>query len=123
MNDKKKIGRNDEITAEYFSLLERHLADLVAGRATEMLQLGEIARELHVSARHLSDTIRLTMGQHPCFFYDRKILDEAKKLLTGTDLPVAEIARMLTYDPSNFSKFFKKYNSITPAQFRIQQKK
>jgi AraC family transcriptional regulator of adaptative response / methylphosphotriester-DNA alkyltransferase methyltransferase len=39
-----------------------------------------------------------------------------------TSLSIAEIARKLTYDPSNFSKFFKKYVGMSPGQFRKNQK-
>lgn len=122
MSRPKKVTRNEEITTEYFAFLDQHLADLIAGEDIEMLEINEIAAQLFISARHLSDTIQLTQGHHPCYFYDRKILDEAKKLMLETSLSVAEIARKLTYDPSNFSKFFKKYSGVTPGQFRKNQK-
>ncbi|MBS0031023.1 AraC family transcriptional regulator [Chitinophaga sp. 22321] len=55
--DIKKISRGEEITGQYFVLLDRHIDDL-------------------------------------------------------------QIAITLTYDPSNFSKFFKKYVKLTPDQWR-----
>lgn len=115
---KNKERRAGEITEAYFRLLDLHLAELVSGKTTQMMELNEIAARLHISAKHLSYTIQSTMGNHPCHYYDQKILELAKELLTQTDWPVAEIADRLTYDPSNFAKFFKKYTGETPGQFR-----
>ncbi len=82
------------------------------------MELNQIARELAVSHQHLSDTIQQETGHHPCHFYDEKIIDQAKKLLKETKVPVAQVAIQLTYDPSNFSKFFKKWTGQTPGHFR-----
>ncbi|MCW3467077.1 helix-turn-helix domain-containing protein [Chitinophaga nivalis] len=113
-----KESRPETITTAYFALLDQHLAALVAGEAIHMLTLSEMAAALHISAKHLSQTIRLTKGRHPCYFYDNKILEVSRQLLLETDWPVATIADRLTYDPSNFNKFFKKYTGETPGQFR-----
>ncbi|MBB6500700.1 helix-turn-helix domain-containing protein [Pedobacter cryoconitis] len=118
MNQAEKISRNEEITQAYFTLLDQHLADLISGREIEMMEISQLADRLFISAKHLSQTIQLTMGHHPCHFYDQKILDAAKKMILETPLSIAEIARKLTYDPSNFSKFFKKYTGKTPGQFK-----
>ncbi len=47
-------------------------------------------------------------------------MDIARNLLETTTHPVAEIARTLTYDPSNFTKFFKHFQGSTPKQYREQ---
>jgi len=117
-----KITRNEEITTAYFAFLDQHLADLLAEKDIEMLEINQIADRLFISPKHLSNTIKLTRGHHPCYFYDQKILDEARKLMLETTLSIAEIARKLTYNPSNFSKFFKKYSGLTPGQFRSHHK-
>lgn len=111
-------SRKADVTERYFRFLDLHLADLVAGNSMEMLELSDIANELCISHKHLIAIIRETKGQHPCHFYVSKIIEKAKQLLIESDLPVAEIARRLTYDPSNFNKFFKKYVGQTPGQFR-----
>jgi AraC-like DNA-binding protein len=118
---KKPSSRVEELTTAYFAFLDKHLSELVEGKATEMLELSEISRELCVSHQHLIAVIQQSSGNHPCHFYDSKILAVARRLLKETSLPVAEIARRLTYDPSNFSKFFKKYSGETPGQFRKKQ--
>lgn len=120
---KKTVTRSEEITKEYFAFLDKHLEDIITGKVIEMMELNQIASVLFVSHTHLTDTIQRTMGQHPCYFYDAKIIDQAKAMLLNTEHSIADIARILTYDPSNFSKFFKKLTSKTPGQFRKENRK
>ncbi|HVI45830.1 MAG TPA: helix-turn-helix domain-containing protein [Chitinophaga sp.] len=111
-------GRNEEITENYLKFLDQHLANLVEGREADMLHINEIATQLFLDPGHLSNTVKLVTGHHPCYFFDKKIIEKAKQLLKGTNLSVSEIARTLTYDPSNFSKFFRKMTGLTPGDFR-----
>ncbi|WJK01905.1 helix-turn-helix domain-containing protein [Elizabethkingia anophelis] len=117
-NQDKNIKRSKEILTSYFAFLDQHIYDVVQGRVPEFMELNQIARELAVSHQHLSDTIQQETGHHPCHFYDEKIIDQAKKLLKETEVPIAQVAMQLTYDPSNFSKFFKKWTGQTPGNFR-----
>lgn len=114
----EKNKRGKEITLQYFDFLDRHIEDVVNGRVAGFWKLSQIARELAVSHTHLSDLIQKENGNHPCHFYDARIIDKAKALLADTDHSIAQIALMLTYDPSNFSKFFKKWTGETPGSFR-----
>jgi len=112
------MKQSEKITQSYFAFLDKHIADVISGEAPKFLELNQIAGALFVSHAHLTATIQQTMGHHPCHFYDQKIVDAARKMLAETDKPVAEIAHVLTYDPSNFSKFFKKMTGQTPGQYR-----
>jgi len=116
------LKRSEEITKNYFQFLDKHIEDVVLGKVDEFMEINQIASELFISHTHLTDTVQKETGNHPCHFYDHKIIDEAKRMLSETDKSVAEIARILTYDPSNFSKFFKKFVGQTPAQFRKEIK-
>ncbi|GAA4798481.1 hypothetical protein GCM10023231_29060 [Olivibacter ginsenosidimutans] len=119
-NNSIHMQREEQITAAYFDLLDQHLDDLLTGKAMQMFELNQIADRLSVPHKQLIQLMKKQYGQHPCFFYDQKILDKSKQLLRDSDWPVAKIALRLTYDPSNFSKFFKKYTQQTPGQFRRQ---
>ncbi|MNL40937.1 DNA-binding transcriptional regulator AraC [compost metagenome] len=121
--EKNDSKRSIQITRQYFEFLDQHVEDVASGKAADFLELNQIAKTLNISHSHLSDTLQETTGHHPCYFYDLKIVEKAKSLLTETDLSIAIIAKKLTYDPSNFSKFFKKFTGRTAGEFRKQQKK
>ncbi|MBE8719939.1 helix-turn-helix domain-containing protein [Sphingobacterium pedocola] len=116
------LKRSEEITANYFQFLDKHIEDVVSGQVADFMEINQIASELFLSHKHLTDTVQKETGNHPCHFYDLKIVDKAKVLLADTDLSIAEVARKLTYDPSNFGKFFKKFTGQTAGEFRNQQK-
>ncbi len=113
-----KMRRSEEITSQYFSFLDKHIREVIEGIVPEFMEVNEIAGKLAVSHTHLTDTIKKEKGKHPCYFYDEKIIEAAKTMLCSSDKSIAEIAGILTYDPSNFSKFFKKMTGITPGNFR-----
>ncbi|MFT4032747.1 MAG: AraC family transcriptional regulator [Siphonobacter sp.] len=117
------LKRSKEITQSYFNFLDKHIADVISGNVDQFMEINQIASELFLSHKHLTDTIQKETGNHPCHFYDLKIIEEAQKMLSKTDKSVAEIAKTLTYDPSNFSKFFKKFVGQTPGHFRKENKK
>ncbi|SEW53387.1 helix-turn-helix domain-containing protein [Chitinophaga arvensicola] len=117
------LKRSKEITENYFQFLDKHIADVVSGRVGDFMEINQIASQLFISHKHLSDTVQRETGNHPCHFYDLKIIDHAKSILSESNKSVAEVAGILTYDPSNFSKFFKKFTGQTPGQFRKENKK
>ncbi len=114
----KIAARQHEITTDFLAIIDRHLADLLAGRITDMYEIRDFADEMNIHPTHLSNTIKLTTGKAPCFFFEEKIMNVARTLLETTSQPIAEIARTLTYDPSNFTKFFKHFQGVTPKQYR-----
>ena len=110
--------RQKELAARYLQLLDRHLQDLKEGRAERTLEVRDFAAMLHVHPVHLSNTIKEVTGQSTCDLYEERMVNLAKELLAGTSLGIGQIALHLTYDPSNFTKFFKQYTGLTPKQFR-----
>ncbi|MBO9729466.1 MAG: helix-turn-helix transcriptional regulator [Chitinophaga sp.] len=102
--------------------MDKHIADVVSGHVADFMEINQIASELFLSHKHLTDIIQQETGHHPCHFYDVKIIEKAKQMLLTTDKSVADIATTLTYDPSNFSKFFKKMVGQTPGEFQKENK-
>jgi len=68
-------------------LTKSHIDDFMAGRVNKMYELKEIADIMCLHPVHLSKVIKLETGHHACYFYEQRILLEAKKLLTDTALP------------------------------------
>lgn len=111
-------SRKDEITSAYLKALDDHLADIVEGRTADMKEINEIAELLYIHPTHLSNTVKLATGKSACYFYEHKIIEIAKTLLQQRTRSVTSVAYQLTYDPSNFTKFFKAYVHKTPGQYR-----
>ena len=115
---KKILARQHEITSDFLKELDKHLADIVEERAIDMFEIRDFAEILHIHPTHLTNTVKLTTGQPPCFFYEEKIMTIAKSFLEKNKMTIGAIAELLTYDPSNFTKFFKRFGNITPKQYR-----
>ena len=110
--------RQQQLVDNYVRALDNHISDLRTGKVQETLEIRDFADLLHVHPGHLSNTIQNVLGQSPCDLYENKLVELAKQLLLTTDFSIGEIARQLTYDPSNFTKFFKHFEGITPKEFR-----
>ncbi|QTE39999.1 AraC family transcriptional regulator [Mucilaginibacter gossypii] len=117
---KKILARQHEITADYLKAIDKHLDDVMNNRVLDMYEIRDFASDMHIHPTHLSNTIKLTTGKHPCFFFEEKIMGIAKTMLQENTVSVAEIANQLTFDASNFTKFFKRFEGVTPKQYREQ---
>jgi AraC family transcriptional regulator, regulatory protein of adaptative response / methylphosphotriester-DNA alkyltransferase methyltransferase len=114
--------RQKTIAKEYIRQLDDHIMQLKEGRVDRAMQIRELAAILHIHPVHLSNTIKEVTGKSTCDLYEERLLRISKELLLETDMSIGQIAAQLTYDPSNFTKFFKQFTGITPRQFRNGQK-
>jgi AraC family transcriptional regulator, regulatory protein of adaptative response / methylphosphotriester-DNA alkyltransferase methyltransferase len=111
-------ARPKKLFQQYLIELDKHISDLKQGKARRAFEIRDFAALLYVHPVHLSNTVKEVTGKSTCDWYEEKLLDISKELLLETDLTIAAIAHQLTYDPSNFTKFFKHYTGVTPKQFR-----
>ena len=95
------------------------MAELRSGTVERSLQVSELAAQLHVHPVHLSNTVKAVTGRSTCDWYEHALLTLSKELLLDPDYSIAQVAAQLTYDPSNFTKFFKRFTGQTPKQFRV----
>ena len=116
---KKILARQHEIFADYLRELDKHLDDVVHERVEVMLEVRDFAELLHIHPTHLTNTIKQTTGKSPCFFFEEKIMAIAKDMLQK-NTPIKEVAYKLTFDASNFTKFFKRFEGVTPKQYKEQ---
>lgn len=114
----KILARQHEITSDFLKEIEKHLDDIVNGRVEDMFEIRDIAKLMHIHPTHLSNTIKLTTGKAPCFFFEEKIMHIARERLLDPSCSIADVAVLLTFDPSNFTKFFKRFEGVTPKQYR-----
>lgn len=115
---KKILARQNEITAEYFAVVQNHMDDFLSGKVTELYEIRDFAAKMFIHPTHLSNTIKLVTGKSPCYFFEEHIVNFAKEKLEENKMSITEIAHFLTFDPSNFTKFFKRFVNQTPKQYR-----
>ena len=83
-------------------------------------QIGPYANALACTQKSLNRATREAAGRSAKDMIARRIALEAKRLLAHTDRPVYLIAEGLGFgEATNFSKFFRKHASQSPAQFRV----
>lgn len=80
------------------------------------------AELLNISPDYLSETVKAATGKTAYSLIRDRVLLEAKKLLTYTDLSVAEIADYLGYaEPTHFGRFFRRAVGVSPLAWREQR--
>lgn len=86
------------------------------------IHLADLAIALSVSQYHLSHIFTSYYGVSPFQYLIMRRIDEAKRMLFGSQLLVKEIANRVGYDSvSNFSAQFKRQVGISPTRFREVQ--
>ncbi|MDF7811461.1 helix-turn-helix domain-containing protein [Hymenobacter sp. YC55] len=94
-------------------LLEQHY--------TRWKSVAEYADQLHVTANHLSVSIRKETGQPASEHIRRRIMLEAKRLVSLRDASLKEVAYQLGFeDVAHFSKLFKRCTGVTFSHFKKQ---
>ncbi|MGN8645921.1 response regulator transcription factor [Gracilibacillus sp. HCP3S3_G5_1] len=95
--------------------------DYIDQHYDEELTLKKVANQVHLNPSYLSALFKEELEATFSEYVTRKRIQEAKKLLLSTDLPIAEIAEKSGYQTSKyFIKLFKQYEKMTPNSFRKQ---
>lgn len=103
--------------------LYNEFKDLVDKHYKEKKHVTAYADLLHVTPKHLSETVKKESGSTALQHIHQRIIREAKNLLTYTDQSAKEIAYNLDFKtPSHFGRFFKRRVDISPIQYRKSRK-
>lgn len=85
----------------------------------EEMTLPLLAEQCNKNPSYLSALFKKETGVALSEYIQRTRIEEAKKLLTLTDRPIAEIGSLLNFhEQSYFTKIFKKFAGVTPKQYR-----
>ena len=91
------------------------------GRMPERVQLREIAQRLGKHPTAITHHLQRKYGLSFCQYVARLRIDKAKELLRRTRLGIGEVAtRVGISDQSNFTKQFRKFEGLSPVQYREQ---
>ena len=79
----------------------------------------QLAHELSVSQRYLSDTLKKETGKTTSEHLQLYLIDAAKNMLLRPNTSISEVAYALGFEyPQYFSRLFKKKEGISPSQYR-----
>ncbi|MEL6588893.1 MAG: helix-turn-helix transcriptional regulator, partial [Bacteroidota bacterium] len=99
----------------------RDFKQLVNHHYDQWHKVADYADQMHISPKHLSQTIKKNIGQTAKEMIQDRLVLEAKRMLIHTDQSVKEVAYALGYDePLHFSAFFKKQAGLSASAFREQ---
>ncbi|WP_206105979.1 AraC family transcriptional regulator [Olivibacter sp. XZL3] len=108
------ISRMTSWLNEYFDRADTALTGLPSPQ--------DIATQLGVSQRYLSDMLKALTGKTTQQHIHLILIEKAKSLLNQTTLTTAEIAYRLGFEhPQSFNKLFKQRTSVSPHEFRHNQ--
>ena len=106
---------------QYNSVLLSNFKRLIDRYYKEKRLTKEYAELLYITPNHLNALTKDATGRSAGELIRDRILLEAKRLLVNADLSIGEIAAELDFqDNSYFTKFFRKYEGVTPDAFRKQ---
>lgn len=106
------LRRERSTMKQAIDYLKRHYSDTG-------LKLQDVARAVHLSPNYFSYLFKKTTDKNLWDFLTELRMEEARKLLLGSDLKRYEIAEMIGYEsPEHFSRVFKKFYGVSPADYR-----
>jgi AraC-like DNA-binding protein len=83
------------------------------------ITLRDMSEQAEITPEHLCKVFKKYMNLRPFEYLTKKRIQEAKRLLVQTSTPIAKIGKMVGYeDKSYFGYVFKKYEKVTPSEFR-----
>jgi AraC family transcriptional regulator len=97
----------------------RRLDDYIRAHLSEDLSLHDLAMLLGISVRHLSRLIRREKGVGLHRWIADYRLNEARRLLSETDLTIQEVARLSAFrSAAAFSTAFRAASGFAPSEYR-----
>lgn len=107
----QSIEAGNQLVREFKRLIDEHYK--------ELHKVSDYAGLLSVTSDYLNKSVKALTGKSAKEYILDRILLEAKRVLLFTELSNKELAFELGFEePAHFSNFFKKYNGLSPLDFR-----
>jgi AraC-like DNA-binding protein/ligand-binding sensor protein len=112
----KAVQRNDKVKNHQ---IINKIKEFIRCNYHRGLTLEEIAESVYLSPYYISRIFKEEQNITVMDYLTKVRLEEAKKLLRNPRYNIDEISDKLGYsDPSYFSKVFRRYEGVSPSQFR-----
>ena len=111
-----KIKNVNKIKLKLFEDVKNFIKENIA---TE-LELEKVAGNFGLSVYYFSRTFKEVTGTNYSDYINKCRIDIAKELLSNGEMNVKEVCYKVGYnDPNYFSKVFKKYEGVSPVNFKM----
>jgi transcriptional regulator GlxA family with amidase domain len=97
----------------------RRVREYILAHLTDKISNTVLAGFVGLSASHFSRAFKQSAGVSPHRFVLESRIEQVRRLLAETELPLAQIAVIAGFgDQSHCSRWFRKLVGITPSKFR-----
>jgi two-component system response regulator YesN len=111
-----KIKNVNKIKLKLFEEVKNFIKENIA---TE-LELEKVASNFSLSVYYFSRTFKEVTGTNFSDYINKCRIDIAKELLSNGEMNVKEVCYKVGYnDPNYFSKVFKKYEGVSPVNYKV----
>jgi AraC family transcriptional activator of pobA len=111
--------RNDAVSEQHNN---RHLQGFIKLVEEHYLQVHDVqfyADQLSITTNYLNKIVTALLGKTCKKYILNKVVQEAKNLLSFTDMSISEISEHLKFEsPSYFTRIFNSYVGVKPKEFR-----
>jgi AraC family transcriptional regulator len=84
----------------------------------------ELASQVHMSPFHFARRFKQAVGTPPHAYITQVRIERAKKLLSGTNIPLIDVATRVGYrTQAHFTGVFHRYVGTTPRAYRVGSRK
>ena len=113
--------QNSELNGQYFKI--RQFEELMNKNFIEKKEIKDYAEMMNISPNYLNALCKNFLNKTASQLLQERLLIEAQRLLTHTELSIKEIVFQLGFnDTSYFTRFFRKLTTKTPLDFRKNHK-
>jgi len=99
----------------------RRVIDYIRDNLGVDLKIAEIAQQVNMSPSHFTRQFKLATGLAPHQYIMQTRIEAAKKLLSETEIPIAQIALEIGFQSqSRFTTLFRQLTGTTPRAYRAK---
>ncbi|EHJ01620.1 two component transcriptional regulator, AraC family [Clostridium sp. DL-VIII] len=114
-----KTNRSKNINNKVKTKLFENVKNFIKENIETELELERVANNFGLSVYYFSRTFKEVTGINFSEYVNKCRIDIAKELLSSGELSIKEVCYKVGYnDPNYFSKVFKKYEGISPVNFK-----
>lgn len=114
-----KTNRNKNLNNKVKTKLFENVKSFIKENIETELELEKVANNFGLSVYYFSRTFKEVTGINFSEYVNKCRIDIAKELLSNGELSIKEVCYKVGYnDPNYFSKVFKKYEGISPVNFK-----